>query len=396
MPPARWREGMFGILTDPGGPEKPECFTIWLWYRPIGLYDTGMKIVKITPTQFREWRANMPVLVDPKGNPLEKLRTITEKEAKVLSELERRAKHMREGQLFIEGEGTPAEKRIEISLLEVNPQTIAMHKSIDGMRVVDGREFFRQKMLSKHGECQMRSVTGRLMGTIRDPKKIRPTVGVPLNTPRPENCECREWAGPDGLPHPGRHHRVCPWDKKAPLEERSIEAGGIVVDRTAPEGTPTFDRKALEPDLPFEIRSTGGAVSPPARAMLGGFSPIPVTPSVAQAVPAVIVEPTKRVVTPENATDEEVPPYDKCICQEWLRPDGSKGGADHHPVCQWKERSERIAKNTPTGKVLVDLETRAVLRQATIEEEEEAKGDKGYCTVAGRPYGVVPAMEVSP
>jgi hypothetical protein len=359
-----------------------------------------MRIVKITPTQFRQWRQNMPVLIDPTGNPLESLRTITEKEAKILAELERRAKQSREGQMWIESEGTPTEKRVEISLLEVNPQTIAMQKSIDGLRVVDGREHFKQKMLAKYGECQMRSVTGRLMGTIRDPKKMRPTVGVPLNAPRPENCPCREWAGPDGLPHPGRHHRVCEWNGKASLEERALDAGGIVVDRTAPDGTPAHEQKVTEPDLPFEIRSTGRTASPVVRAMLGSgarSTEVVATPKRDTIpVPAVPVEVEKRVITPENATDDEVPSPDKCVCQEWLRPDQTTGGPDHHPVCQWKERYERIAKSAPTGKVLVDLETRAVLRQATLEEEEEAKGDKGYCTVSGKPYGVIPVSEVSP
>lgn len=351
-----------------------------------------MKIVKITPSQVREWRANLPVLVDP-GEPLAVVRPLTEREVKIFSELERRAKQSREGQLAVESEGESNERRLAIELLEVNPQTIAMQKTIDGLRVVDGREHFKSRILAKHGECQMRSFTGRLMKTVRDPKKIRPTVGVPLNAPKPENCPCQEWAGPDGLPHPGRHHRVCEWNGKAPLEERALDAGGIVVDRTAPDGTPALEKK-IEPERPIEYRSMGRAMPPPATAMLGN-APIARAQDVPTAV-AIVVEETKKTITPENATDDEVPNPSTCVCQEWLRPNGEKGGGDHHPVCQWKDRWERIGKKIPNGKVLVDLETRAVLRQATLEEEEEARGDRGYCTVAGRPYGVVPAGEVSP
>lgn len=356
-----------------------------------------MRIVKITPLQTREWRRNAPVLLAPSSD-VDVVRPLTEKEVRVFVELEKRARHTREAQLYTEEEGTPKEQRFEIELVEAAQNTIAMRKKIDGLVVGSGREIFKRRMLLKYGECQMRSFTGRFMGAIRDPSKIRPTVGVPLNTPKPENCSCQEWAGPDGLPHPGRHHRVCPWNAKAPLEERALDAGGIIVDKAAPEGAPLVKKPEPEVEFPGEFRSVGRAAPPNVPSgLLGMHQPRPAPMVVVQPVTlpeGKILNPPVAQVAETVATkppEEEMPTPDKCSCQEWIRPDGSKAdGTDHHPMCKWKQKWD--ARGT-VDKVLVDLETKEILRRASPEELEEASGKGGYCMVGGKPYGVVPAGE---
>ena len=391
-----------------------------------------MKRVRINTVQYRAWRKNVPKIVEPDG--LTELREVTEYETKILNELTKRAKHLRENQDYIENEGQEDELRVAVELIAVNPTTIMMKRLINGKEVVDHRTLFKKQLLEKYGECQMRGITGQFLpnGAIRDPRKYRGTAGVSTNTPRPEVCDCEPWAGPDGRPHPGRHHRVCRFNEKAPLEERALDGGGIVIDDTmrTGDGVP-----ASPPRLPIRapggvFRSSGKPVGltgtkPASQAVgqVGGVVdtttavPLIVESAVATplAVPAALAAPVvKEPLTPLNARDDQVPTPEKCSneCFLWAPLPASQEG-HHHPVCQWEERWKLIAAARPAttaavsglenathvvapAYVLVDLETKQPLRRASLEEIAEASGERGYCVVAEKPYAVVPQSDISP
>lgn len=84
---------------------------------------------------------------------------------------------------------------------------------------------------------------------------------------------------------------------------------------------------------------------------------------------------------------------DKCDCQKWAKTEGSVDG-EHHPICGKREawEKENGRKNGESKKVLVDLNTRDVLREATAEEVR-LSGDLGVLQVGDHTYGVVPAEE---
>lgn len=380
-----------------------------------------MKKLKLTPTQMREWRMNVPVLVADDGITV--LRALSPVEIDTFARLETLVKHTREGQAYIENEGTPDEKQVVIELAQVNATMLAMRRHVNGKEVIDHRERFKKEVFQKFGACQLTNFTGKYLASVRDQSAI-PNIGSVAGVPHPSACQCREWAGPDGLSHAGRHHKICSWNEKAPLEERALDGGGIISNvKSVPEGTPNVAPKKLEPPKPVGIfrkltakstlapsAVTARLTMPVAGAARASGSPVATVNPLAAVVGTnptslVVVAPPARVgpLTPENATDAEVPKPEECVCKGYARTTGSEDG-HHHPICQWEERWKMIAPPADVGaavsdmpyerKYLVDLETREAPRAATAEEIAEASGESGFCTINGRQYGVVPESEM--
>lgn len=160
-----------------------------------------MKRITLSSAQYREWRENVPWLVDAEARPIRKARP-----QEVDAEFQAR-QNRRLFRLLYQGEP---------------------------VSIVPGREVMRRKLLAVHGECQVRAYNGRVLCIVRDPSVERPkfTDSVQL-APHPDLCVCRQW----GSPHPGRHHEICEWNRYAPGDQR----GDIVVPRRV--HAPTMDHR---------------------------------------------------------------------------------------------------------------------------------------------------------
>jgi hypothetical protein len=305
-----------------------------------------MKIVRLASHETRSYRQNTPKLVDPKGNVV---RDATREE--VLEAEQCRAKGKKHTVTvtlpahLVDTKGEFVRVATAKEVATGNKQIAVKEKGETKARylkmvtkksitcsVMSGRQMLEKHYFEKFGECQLRSHTGQVLRTVRDPNRVLPaSADGSGNYMKPESCECKGW----GNAHPGKHHYVCQYNQNAPAEERS-DAPEDGVDRGEPNplmdaSTSVSESSGVENAAP----SSGFAT---AQTSSGIFSP------------------------------EECPHG----CTSWTMPDGSKVPAgQHHPVCAHFEPWE--AQKRGGRCFLISLEDGHQVRVATAEEVQEAE-----------------------
>jgi hypothetical protein len=174
------------------------------------------KVVRLKGEEQREWNTNRSILVDENGTVQ---RFVSPKETNAMFQLSRHVAKSKQGMTIkTPEEATSVEARIEA----LPGGAIAIKFLIDGHLVVGGREAMRVRMLAIHGECQLRSLNGKFLTMVRDPRAKRPVAtDAQRTTPNPDTCLCAAWAGRQ----PGKHHPVCQHNDKAPIDERGDFSG---------------------------------------------------------------------------------------------------------------------------------------------------------------------------
>jgi hypothetical protein len=353
-----------------------------------------MKNIRLSPTDARIWRSNTSVLVDKTG---EKLRDITLAETKMVSELQKRARHTRQPMMANMVDGDPS-TAIVVSFTEIAPRTLTMKTTIGGFELLDGREHFKRQVLKIHGECQLRKHTGQFMCTVRDPNYQRPTVKDSMRSaPKPEHCQCAKW----GAPHAGRHHSICEWNAGAPDDEKALvnHTGEMLHENhrtpaAIPSEKPSILKTPARLNAATAMASNIRPVAPLGMpASSGSVLTMPVQPVVREAPSIIDRAPASPPPPAAPAAPMKVPSPAECVCSQWEWPQGRTADASvHHPICQWKEiwDSSRVPRM-----LLVNLTTGGVERQATMAEITEASGTTGYITIGDTQYGVVPEGDVN-
>jgi hypothetical protein len=339
-----------------------------------------MKINRLSPVDARIWRDNKLVLLDKEGKFV---RYVSSGECKVFSDLGKKVKHARPvapmSSSLIEN-GKTVKLTVVPTLIKRN--VVLTQHIDDDLTVMTGREFFKTQVLLYHGECQLRTHTGQFICTIRDPSKPRSMRGG-NRAPHPDVCQCKPW----GESHEGRHHKICTWNASAPLDQQAVESDSIGA----------------------VVATHGPVVSAGKPSLLSGPSTKVVTHA---APPAPKAQPPKTLLRAPDSTTEMMatpaaaPPPPRFFaptdcpngCLHWVKTEGSIDG-EHHPLCMHKDAWE--ASKLEAGSAgasgpmfLVNLATREVSRQASLEEIEEASGEKGFITIGSDQYGVVPESEI--
>lgn len=293
-----------------------------------------MKVIRLKTEELREWRDNKRHLVDAEGHltglvppPLEQaLSTVTRSAQAQRKPLEQRVavgKAPNQTEHVI---------RVQVERRGLNVADIVITATIDGQRIVSGRDVLCAKMLQKHGECQLRAPNGVILKVVRDPGVHRPTFEESQQiAPKPEHCPCKSW----GRPHPGTHYSTCPWNRAAPPEERAPDTR---IDESEIQMLPTEAFASLK-----------------ARP----------TPTVQPAPIAARVDPRAVVVQP---VELDAPENCRNGCLNWATPKGFPIPAgQHHPTCEFaKAWLVKTARDTPRW--VIDLTTGTRLRIATNEE----------------------------
>ncbi len=316
------------------------------------------KIVRLTGVEQRKWTRNVQIVLNEDGSPL---REVTQNEERVIVELTR---HMRVKRTSARARTPGESSTVSLSVeKDAGGRPTSARFTIDGLELTDTKSVMRAEMLARHGECQLRWTNGKVLCVIRDPSVRRPTAKEALRSSvSPDSCPCKNW----GDPHPGRHHRVCQQNEKAPPEER----GDIGAD-----GPVHVSDAAIEIEEAAGIGHAAGQRLLATGATVGTVESAPVVKS-----------------APKAHAPAECPNG----CFGWVRHDGKTEG--HHPICEHAAAWEAVDK---TPSVLVDIDSGEVLRPATIDEIGEAEASEkrtGAATVkiGEQIFMVVPADEVAP
>lgn len=263
------------------------------------------------------------------------------------------------------------------------------------------RDALRKEMLDKNGQETFRlmSPNARFLGTVRGEKSVisGAPMGVQSGAPSPEACACKAYAGTPK----GQHHPVCqfknPWENSKGIKIQEVANPSRSVTHTQvsrPIGpNPTVQH--------FSVPTEGGGTS-------GHI------PTIQPAIKPRMISPTQ------------------CDCAKFTKPVDADPN-QHHFVCQhfesWKiahptstpEQAEKAAASAaeslvsdatpdtepPPVYVLVDLDSKLIMREATSEEveiahAEESAGSGPFVTVDEVIYAVVPrsnnatAVKVTP
>lgn len=331
-----------------------------------------MKIVRMPPKLLTAWRENVSHLVDAEGHLTGKVsRGLENALGTVMLSARSRARTV-EQRVAIAGKEHLL--RVEVQKTGMNAADLMLSATIDGHRVVSGRDVICAQMLAEHGECQLRHSNGVIVKVIRDPGVHRPSFKESLQVaPRPEHCPCARW----GAPHPGHHHVTCPNNRLAPPDEQ------------APSTAVPEDEVQL---LPTEALSALAA-RPTVRAHVDRVT-------AARVSPAAVVSQPKPLDPPDSCRNG---------CLDWPTPKGLPIPAgQHHPTCIFsRDWAVKTAKEIPRW--LIELHTGQKLRLATDAEIGEAevtarKTGAPIIHIDERPFAVVletelealPAAEVAP
>lgn len=297
-----------------------------------------MKIVKLDKQQLTDWRTNTSHLVDDDGHLVAKLDPDLERALGTVTLTAKGQKKSVSQRVAIGRAPNRREYHIEVTVQRLgrDMNDVTLSQSIDGHRVVSGRDVLCAQMLQEHGECQLRWPNGVILKVVRDPSRHRPTFKESLQVaPRPEHCPCKNW----GVPHPGRHFSTCEWNRLAPPEEQAL------TDHVT--------------QAEIEMLPTGA---------LRGLARQP-TPNPAVVPIAAKVDPRAVVIAPPELDSPE-----SCRngCLSWATPKGIPIPAgQHHPTCLFaKPWAIKTARETPRW--LVDLHTGEKVRVATDAEVGEA------------------------
>jgi hypothetical protein len=211
----------------------------------------------------------------------------------------------------------------------------------------DARMELTKRVFTEHGIAQIRAPSGRVLGTARQTGERIPIEQAKFRAAHhaisPGECMCREWQKPPGKEC--EHHPIC--QHKAAWESQQLH------DPDAPRERVTVSPTAAHEPRPEPAHSTAATEPPPVpsvSAAPGVFAP-PASPA-----PSTVTVPVSTV--PEPAT---------CACHDWA------GGnpEQHHTLCQFRGAWERDHGGTKLE--LVELETGAVVREATAEEAAASK-----------------------
>lgn len=297
-----------------------------------------MKVVRLKTEELREWRENRRHLVDDEGHLTGLVPPALEQAlSTVMRSAQSQRKHL-EQRVAVGRAPAQVEHliRVEVQRRGIDVADIVLVATIDGQRIVTGREVLAAKMLHKHGECQLRAPNGVILKVVRDPGIHRPTFQESQQiAPKPEHCPCKAW----GRPHPGTHYSTCPWNGAAPPDERSPDTR---IDASEIQMLPTVAFESLR------------------------AKPMPTpqhTPMSARVDPRAVVVQAPQLDAPETCRNS---------CLSWATPAGFPVPlGQHHPTCMFaKDWAVKTARDTPRW--LVDLRTGERVRHATNEEVGEA------------------------
>lgn len=324
-----------------------------------------MKIVRLTAKEIREWRLNTSHLVDEEGHLTAQLDRPLEN---ALSTVMRSARSQRKTitQNVAIGAGAAVREyaiTVTVTRAGLDANDLSLSPTINGQRVVSGREVIAAQMLQKHGECQLRAPNSVILKVVRNPETHRPTFMESQQlAPRPEHCPCKTW----GHPHPGTHFSTCQWNRLAPPDERAPS------DQVAEE----------------EVRML------PTEAFAGLKPRAPVVPQTSPI--AARVDPRAVVVQPLQL---DAPDSCRNGCLAWATPKGFPIAAgQHHPTCSfYKPWMLKTAREIPRW--LVDLHTGLKVRVASDAEIGQAdvvaqRTGSPIITVNEVPYAVILETEL--
>lgn len=293
-----------------------------------------MKIVKVNKDFLAKWRANVAHLVDDDGHLVCELeRPLANHLATVTRSARSQRKSITQKVAVGSKEHTIA---VTVQRNGINADDLSLTPTIDGHRVVTGREVLCAQMFQEHGECQLRWPNNVILKVIRDPNVHRPTFQESQQiAPRPEHCPCKNW----GTPHPGTHYPTCQWNRLAPPDER------------APSDQVPEEEVRVLPTEAFETLKSRAPVNPAT------------TPVAARVDPRAVVAEPPALDPPESCRNG---------CLAWATPKGFPiPSGQHHPTCTFaKPWAIKTAREIPRW--LVDLHTGLKVRLATNEEIGEA------------------------
>lgn len=294
-----------------------------------------MKIIKLKKADMTEWRENVAHLVDDEGY----LKSQVDKPLETaISQVTRSARAQRKSltQQVAIGPSRAHVVAVTVTRTGMNADDLSVVPTVDGMRVVTGREVVAARYLQEHGECQLRAPNNVILKIVRDPGLRRPTFQESQQiAPRPEHCPCRAW----GREHPGRHYPTCEWNRLAPPDERAVS------DSVPEEDIRTMPTEAFASLRPRAVKTAAN------------------TAIAAKVNPNAVVQQAPSLDSPENCRNQ---------CLAWATPKGfpiPKG--QHHPTCQYaKPWAIATAKAIPRW--LIDMRTGEKVRTASDAEIGEA------------------------
>lgn len=324
-----------------------------------------MKIHRLTRAELTEWRLNVHHLVDDAGH----LVAVVDKGLEAaLSSVTRSARSQRKSlqQRVSIGAGPSAKEYlivVDVARNGLDQNDLTYTPSVDGHRVVSGKEVFCAKKLHELGECQLRAPNGVILKVVRNPDVHRPTFKESEQiAPKPEHCPCATW----GHPHPGTHYPTCQFNRLAPPSERAP------TDRI-----PEHEVRML----PTEAFSSLGRRLPPTPAT---------APMVAKLAPHSVPVEAAPLDAPESCRNE---------CLKWATPKAFPVPAgQHHPTCHFaKPWAIKTAREVPRW--LVDLNTGERVRTANDQEIGEseiaaARSGNPIIHIEEVPYAVVLQTEL--
>lgn len=306
------------------------------------------KIVKLNSAEHRAWNHNTPQLVDRKGTPIRPLRPDEEKACFQVSKLAQRSGKSVEKIMRFNApdeDGVPHHKELTIEArvkrLGTGTRQYEVYMFIEGLLRVSSRDIITARVFKKHGVCQIQRPNGKFLKMARDPSKVvKTTRGIP-GAPIPENCVCAMWGGRQT----GRHSLACPYNLKAPEEQRAIPVGKQEVPASLPPG---------------------------------------IRPAAAKNTPK--VKPKKIV---------PIDPKD-CECNDWRKRVGEED--KHHRMCKLGPAWENQLQNRPTF-YLVRISDGVRIREASLQEVGEAetceqKMGSRMIQINEVPYAVLKAEEI--
>jgi len=217
----------------------------------------------------------------------------------------------------------------------------------------DARMDLTKRVFTEHGIAQIRAPSGRVLGTARQTGERIPIERAKFRAAHhavaPGECMCREWQKPAG--QESEHHPICA--NKAAWESQQLH------DPDAPRERVTVSTTAAHEPPPEPADSTAPTEPPPAPTE-------PSAPAVL-ALPTLTAPPALPVTRKVAVPTTTIPEPAVCVCHVWA------GGnpEQHHPLCQFKGAWER--EHGGTKLELVELETGAVVREATAEEAAASK-----------------------
>ncbi|HWO10218.1 MAG TPA: hypothetical protein VNN80_12080 [Polyangiaceae bacterium] len=323
-----------------------------------------MQIVRLNRDELTEWRKNQPHLVDAEGHLVSEVSQALQRAVDTVTRSARSQRKSLTQRVAIGAGPQQREHTVAVAIRRtgMNDTDFTSEVTVDGHRVVTGKDVLYAKMFQKHGECQLRMPNGVILKVVRDPGLRRPTYAESQQmAPRPEHCPCKAW----GHPHPGRHYPTCQWNRVAPPDERAVS-----------DAVPEEEVRILPPEAFSALKKPG-------------------IPAVTLPI-AAKVSPTAAVVQPPPL---DAPESCRNGCLDWATPKGfpiPKG--QHHPTCQFaKAWAIKTAKEVPRW--LIDLNTGEKVRLATDQEIGEAdivaqRTGSPILHIDERPYAVVLQTEL--